>query len=133
MPEDKSVEITFRATEYEPDEPLKAYAIKKVARLQRYVPDLERADIELSLEPTRGVEARRIVQINLILYGKVMARVERRAADEHAAIDAAVDTLKQQLLRYKEMRVDWRHHERARKEKERLEEAAVEAKEEEAS
>ena len=104
------MEITLRATEFEPDERLKARAVQKIGRLQRYVPELERADVELSLEPTREVEARRIVRVNLIENGKVLLRVERRAADPYVAVDAAVDTLKEQLLRYKQKRDDWRHH-----------------------
>lgn len=126
------MEVTVRATEFEPDERLVRRAGQKVARLQRYLPDLERADIELSLEPTRGVETRRIVRVNLILNGKVLLRVERRAADPYVAIDAAVDTLKEQLLRYKEMRVDWRHHRRLRKDLERERVEGEEPEEEEA-
>lgn len=103
------MEITWRATEFEPEERLKQRTLQKIARLQRYLPDLDRADVELSLEPTRGVEARRIVRVNLIKDGKVLLRVERKAADHYAAVDAAVDTLKERLLRYKETRVDWRH------------------------
>jgi putative sigma-54 modulation protein len=109
------MEITMRATEFEPGERLKARAREKVAKLERYLPDLDRADVELSLEPTRGVEARRIVQINLILNGRVILRAEQKAADQYAALDAAVDTLKRQLLKYKEMRVDWRHHDPERR------------------
>lgn len=127
------MDITFRATEFEPDERLKGYVVNKVARLQRYLPDLERADIELSQEPTREVETRRIVQINLILYERVLVRVERKAADPYAAVDAAVDSLKHQLLRYKQRRLDWRHHRRERhrkaeeelREQERLEAGEV--------
>lgn len=120
------MEITLRATEFEPDERLKQRAQKKISRLGRYLPDLERADIELAVEPTRGVEARRIVRVNLIKDGKVFIRVERKAADHHAAVDAVVDTLKEQLLQYKEMRVDWRHNRRGRHEKELEEEKAEE-------
>ncbi len=128
------MEITLRATEFEPDEQLKARAQQKVIRLQRYLPDLERADVELSLEPTRGVEARRIVRINLIMYGKVLLRAEARAADPNAAVDAAVDNLKGQLLRYKEKRDDWRHHQPprpAQEPEEEIEELGEEELEEE--
>jgi ribosomal subunit interface protein len=121
------MEIVMRATEFEPGERLKARARDKVAKLERYLPDLERADVELSLEPTRGVEARRIVQINLILNGRAIIRTEQRAADQYVALDAAVDNLKRQLLKYKDMRVDWRHHDPERRrleaEMERQEEA----------
>ncbi len=104
------MEITMKATEFEPDDRLKMRAQQKVAKLQRYLPDLERADIELSLEPTRGVEARRIVRINLILNGRAILRAEAKAADHYVAIDAAVDDLKGQVLRYKERREDRRHN-----------------------
>ncbi len=126
------MEITLRAIEFEPDERLKTRAKQKVARLQRYVPDLQWADIELTAEPTREVETRYAVRVNLIMYGKVLLRVERKAADPYVAIDAAVDTLKEQLLRYKEKRVAWRHHQRARHEQveKELEEGEAEEAEE---
>lgn len=123
------MELTTKATEFEPEQGLVARAQQKVARLQRYLPDLERADIELSMEPTRGVEARRIVRVNLILNGKVLLRAERRAADPNAAIDAVVDTLKEQVLRYKEMREDWRHHRRESREVEKERTEAEESEE----
>ncbi len=104
------MEITLRTTEFEPNEQLKMRAQQKVAKLQRYLPDLQRADIELSLEPTRGVETRRIVRVNLIMNGKVILRAEGSAADHYVAIDAAVDDLKNQVLRYKERREDRRHN-----------------------
>lgn len=127
------MEITFRATEFEPEERLKTRAQQKVARLQRYVPDLERADIELSLEPTRGVETRRVVRVNLIMNGKVLVRAEQKAADPYVAVDAAVDDLKGQLLRFKERRTDWRHHKRMRHQMEQPEREAPEAAGEEES
>ncbi|MBI2865318.1 MAG: ribosome-associated translation inhibitor RaiA [Chloroflexi bacterium] len=103
------MDITFRATEFEPDERLVRRAQQKVAKLQRYLSDLERADVELSLEPTRGVEGRRIARVNLILNGRVVLRAEAKAADPFVAVDAVVDDLKGQVLRYKERREDWRH------------------------
>ncbi len=112
------MEITVRTTESEPDERLIMHAQQKVAKLQRYLGELERADIELSLEPTRGVETRRIVRVNLIMYGKVLLRAEAKAADPYVAVDAATDNLKGQLLRYKERRDDWRHGQPGRQERE---------------
>ncbi|MBI4320206.1 MAG: ribosome-associated translation inhibitor RaiA [Chloroflexi bacterium] len=125
------MDITFRATEFEPDERLRERAQQKVAKLQRYLLDLERADIELSLEPTRGVETRRIARVNLILYGKVLLRAEAKAADPYVAVDAVVDNLKGQLLRYKGLRDDWRHHQLNRQEREREKAEGEESPEEE--
>jgi ribosomal subunit interface protein len=126
------LDITIRATEFEPDERMIDLAKQKVAKLQRYLTDLERADIELSLEPTREVETRHIVRINLIMYGQVLLRAEATAADPYVAIDAAVDVLKGEVLRYKEKRDDWRHG-RPYLPEEETEEETEEASEEEES
>ncbi len=124
------METIIKATEFEPGERLKTRALEKIGRLEHYLPDLERAEVELSLEPTRGVEKRHIVQINMIMNGKVVLRAEERAADPYVAIDAAADTIKRELLRYKEQRLDWRHHKRGRHEEEVVADRALEEFEE---
>ena len=78
---------------------LRATAQRKVARLARYAPGVRTVEVEFSVEHTKSVVDREIVQLTLELDGNVL-RAEERAADVQVALDAAVDQLRNQLIAY---------------------------------
>lgn len=78
---------------------LRALAQRKVSKLGRYAPGVRTVEVEFSVEHTKSVVDREIVQLTLELDGDVL-RAEERAADVHVALDAAVDRLRDQLTAY---------------------------------
>ncbi len=82
---------------------LKDYVEKKVGRLDRHLPSLTEAHVELALEKTKNVKQSQVVQVTLRANGTIL-RGEERSADFTAAIDAVVDKLQKQIERYKSKR-----------------------------
>ncbi len=81
-------------------EQVRAYAEKKIARLERYLPIARAAQIELSLEKTRSAADRALVQVTLSCNGAVL-RAQDRSADFLTSIDAVSGALRRQIDRYK--------------------------------
>lgn len=87
----KNVEIT---------EWLRAYVEKKVGKLDRYLPTIDEARVELSVEKTKSAQDRQVVQVTLRSNGKIL-RAEEKSADMFASIDAALDKMYRQIARLK--------------------------------
>jgi putative sigma-54 modulation protein len=84
---------------------LREYVEKKVNKLDRYLPDIQEARIELSVQKTRSSQDRQVAQITVRSNG-IILRAEERTDDMFAAIDAVVDKMNRQVARYKGKRVD---------------------------
>jgi putative sigma-54 modulation protein len=80
---------------------LEDYAESKVKRLDRKLPDIMEARLELSVESTRSAEDRQIAQLTLRTERGTLLRVEERAADMFVAIDAVLEKMIRQIERYK--------------------------------
>lgn len=88
----KNMELTDR---------IKEYAEKKVARLERLLPDIESIKFEFSLaKNARNRADREISQLTLTGKGFVL-RTEERDADLLTAIDRSVDKMQRQIERFK--------------------------------
>ena len=95
---------------------LREYVEKKVNRLDRYLPDIHEARVELSVEKTRSSQDRQVAQLTVRSNG-VILRAEERTDDMFAAIDAVVDKMHRQIARYKGKRIArWRGQGSARSE-----------------
>jgi putative sigma-54 modulation protein len=79
---------------------LKDYVEKKVGKLDRFLPTLTEARVELALEKTKNVKQSQVVQVTLRTNGTIL-RGEERSSDFGAAIDTVVDKLHKQIERYK--------------------------------
>ena len=79
---------------------LKDYVEKKVGKLDRYLPTLTEARVELALEKTKNAKQSQVVQVTLRTNGTIL-RGEERSSDFGAAIDTVVDKLHRQIERYK--------------------------------
>ncbi len=91
---------------------LREYVEKKIGKLDRYLPTLTEARVELTLENTRNANQSQVVQVTLRTNGTIM-RGEERAADFTVAVDTVADKLYKQIERYKGKR----YHSRAAGEK----------------
>lgn len=92
----KNIDLTDRLHEY---------VEKKVERLDRYLPDITEARVELATESARSAEHRQVAQLTLRTRGKIL-RSEERTDDIFAAIDAMLEKMHRQIDRFKGKRRD---------------------------
>ena len=94
-------------------EPLREYAERKLARIERHLTEDTRVDLELAIERNRSISANQHAELTVWTRGPVL-RAHEYAEDMYAAIDLAVDKLDRQVRRYRERRRHWRPHHQAR-------------------
>jgi ribosome hibernation promoting factor len=94
-------------------EPLREYAERKLARIERHLTEDTRVDLELAIERNRSISANQHAELTVWTRGPVL-RAHEYADDMYAAIDLAVDKLDRQVRRYRERRRHWRPHHQAR-------------------
>jgi len=82
---------------------LRKYVEKKVRKLNRYLPPAGEARVELAVEGTKDAEHSQVAQITIRSKGAIL-RSEERSADIFASVDAALDKIHRQMIRYKEKR-----------------------------
>ena len=87
----KNMEVTDR---------LQEYIEQKVGKLDRYLPTISEARIELSVEGAKSAKDRQVAQLTVRSKGTFL-RAEERTADMFASIDAIVDKMYSQIVRYK--------------------------------
>jgi putative sigma-54 modulation protein len=87
--------VTFR--HLEPNEALKSYSEEKVLKIERYVPNLNEAQVVLSLEKRRHI-AEVIINVN---KGKITAK-EVSEDNMYSAIDLVMDKIESQARKYKD-------------------------------
>ena len=73
---------------------LRAYVEKKIEKLDRYLPTLAEANVELSVENTRSAQDSQVVQVTLRMdKDSTLLRAEERSADMTSSIDSVLDKL----------------------------------------
>jgi len=92
------VDITVSSRHVEVSPSLREAAIDKIGRLDRYLDGMDRAEVHFSAEHNPRIEAREICEVT-IRGPRHVVRAKVAAADQFAAIDAAVAKLEQQLGR----------------------------------
>jgi len=88
----RNIEITDRITDY---------VDKKVSKLDRYLPGIEEARVDLAyVKSARSAADRQVAQITIRGKGFIL-RSEERADDIFAALDVALDKMQRRIERYK--------------------------------
>jgi putative sigma-54 modulation protein len=87
----RNVEVNDRVREY---------VDKKVGKLERYLPKVHEARVELSHNATRASADRYTAQITIWSNGQIL-RTEESTSDIFASIDASVDKMYRQIERFK--------------------------------
>jgi putative sigma-54 modulation protein len=91
MIQGKNIEVTER---------LQEYIDRKVGKLDRYLPTITEAWMELSVEGAKSAKDRQVAQLTVRSKGTLL-RAEERTADMFTSIDAVVDKMYRQIVRYK--------------------------------
>ena len=95
----KNVEITDR---------LQDYVETKIGKLDRYLPSISEAWVELSTEGTKAAQDRQVCQVTVRANGTIL-RAEERSDDMFYSIDTVLDKMYRQIARYKGKRKNrWR-------------------------
>jgi putative sigma-54 modulation protein len=95
----KNVEVTDR---------LRDHVQRKIGKLDRYLPTISEAWVELTVEGTKAAQDRQVCQVTIRSNG-VILRAEERSDDMFTAIDTVLDRMYRKIARYKGRRADrWR-------------------------
>ncbi len=95
------MELIIRGRNIEITDQIEAYARKRIARLERFLPTISEAELELAQENTRSRDQRQIAQLTLRMTPGLLLRAEERHADLLAAIDLVVDKMERRIERFK--------------------------------
>ncbi len=87
---------------------LSNYVDQKVEKLDRYLPSIDEARMDLTVESTRSAAHSQVAQLTVRVRGKIL-RAEERTQDMFASIDAVLDKMYRQIARYKGKRQDRIH------------------------
>jgi len=95
------MQVNIRGKNLTVSDQINDYADKKMGRLERYLPNIIDAQLELRLEKQKGKD-QPIAQLTIRNTRGVVLRVEdKKQADFFAAIDVVVDKMYKQISRYK--------------------------------
>ena len=97
------MQIIIKGKNIEVTDWLREYVEKKISKLDRYLPSVSEARVELAVQKTKSADDRQVAQITLRSDGTIL-RAEERSDDMFASIDAVVDKLHRQVARFKEKR-----------------------------
>ena len=84
---------------------IREYVEKKIGKLDRYLPAIDEARVEITQEKTKSAKDRNIVQVTLRANGTIL-RAEDRSEAIYASIDAVSNKIHRQIARYKGKRID---------------------------
>lgn len=87
---------------------IRDYVEKKIGKLDRYLPDIDEARVEISQEKTKSARDKNVVQVTLRTNSTIL-RAEERSEAIYACIDTVADKIHRQIVRYKGKRLDRWH------------------------
>lgn len=96
-----AVEVEIYTKNMELTDRIKDYVDKKVGKLDRYLPDIDEARVDISfVKSARSSTDRQVAQITIRGKGFIL-RSEERATDVFTAMDAALEKMERQIERFK--------------------------------
>ena len=99
------MEISIFARNMEVPPRLREHVERKMGKLDRYLPSIDEARVDLAVEKTRSAANRQVAQLTVRVRGTIL-RAEERTNDMFASIDAVLDKMYRQIARYKGKRQD---------------------------
>jgi putative sigma-54 modulation protein len=96
-----TVEVEISGRNMEVTDRINDYVTKKISRLDRFLPGIEEARVDLAyVKSARSASDRQVAQITVRGKGYIL-RSEERADDIFAAVDAALEKMQRRIERYK--------------------------------
>lgn len=99
------MQLIIKAKNMEMTDWLREYVETKIGKLDRYLPSISEARVELSTEKVKSAQDRHVAQVTLRSNNTIL-RAEERTDDIFASIDAVLDKIYRQIARYKGKRQD---------------------------
>lgn len=93
--------ILFKGKNLKLTPALRRLCEQKLARLDRYFPGIDLAEVEMSVEHSKSPVDRYVVDVTMQVNGSIL-KCKEEAGDMRVALDTVVDKLYQQLHRAKE-------------------------------
>ena len=94
------MELKIQTRNVEINDQVRRHITKKLGLINRHLPGITEAAVEVASEPTRSQQDRIVVQVTLDVNGDIL-RGEQRAASTTAAINAVAEVLDRRIERYK--------------------------------
>src|SRR5512138_1702016 len=94
------MQLTITGKNLEVTDWLREYVEKKIGRLDRYLPNIVDARVELSEENTRAAKDSQVAQVTLRTKHSIL-RAEEASSDMFASIDAVLEKMQRQIDHYK--------------------------------
>lgn len=95
------MEIMIHSRNMEVSDRLREHVERKTGRLDRYMPNIAEARVDLSEESTRSAGTQYIAQVTVRDERGTILRAEERGGDMFGSVDAVVDKLYRQIKRYR--------------------------------
>jgi putative sigma-54 modulation protein len=96
-----TVEVAIYSHDFDPNPKLVEMINQKVGRLDRYLPQITEARVDLTIERNaRSAEDRKVAQLTLRSKGSIL-RAEERTADMRTSVEAVIEKIQRQIERYK--------------------------------
>ena len=95
-----TMQVVVKGKSMEVNDRLRKFVESKIARLQRVLPDIAEAEVELSSSRTKSAGTQYVVEVTLKANGALI-RGEQAAGDAYSAMDAVVGKIDRQIARYK--------------------------------
>ncbi len=92
--------IVIRTRNIDVPDRLREYIEKKVTRLDRYLPNIDEARVDLAKSSAKAADDRQVVQLTLHVGGSLL-RAEDRSADMQTSIDTVLEKIQRQIERFK--------------------------------
>jgi len=126
-----TLEVEIYSKNMDVTDRIRNYVNKKVSKLDRYLPDIEEARVDVAyVKSARSATDRQVAQITVRGKGFIL-RAEERADDIFSALDTALDKIQRRIERYKGKRYRGRGDVRSAAEVVPQPEEVVEVEEEE--
>jgi putative sigma-54 modulation protein len=94
------MQIVIKGKNLDVTEHMRAHIEKKVSKLDRFLPNLDEARVDLAVQKTKSAEDSMVVQLTLRVNGTIL-RAEERSADMITALDTVLERMSRQIERYK--------------------------------
>jgi putative sigma-54 modulation protein len=94
------MELLVKGKNMEVTEEMRGYILRRLGKLERRLPNISNAEVELTYERSKSSESRYAVQVTIEHQGTLL-RGEERADTLFTAIDAVTDVINRQVERYK--------------------------------
>ena len=94
------MELKIQTRNLEINDRVRQHIAEKLNQINRHLPGITEAVVEVAAEPTRKQQDRIVVQVTLDVTGSIL-RGEQRASNTTAAINAVAEVLNRRIERYK--------------------------------